>query len=386
MVIRKSTLSEWRSIIEACAITAIFEYIVWPQLTDASHGNGMRLFGFLTLTAFALSFGGRTLARRVACASSPDERCLIVGGSEQSGPLADRIGSLEGVELVGSVDASALVASAGDLRSLVEQLRVHRIVIVPDAKITDAATLELVRSAKYIGVRVSLFPNLLAAVGGCTVFDDLEGITVLGVPRFGLSRSSRAMKRTLDIAGASLGLVVCAPLFLVLAVLIRLDSPGPILFRQIRVGRDDQHFKMVKFRSMVVGAEAMRAHLLDRNQAGQGLFKITDDPRVTRVGRWLRRSHLDELPQLWNVLRGEMSLVGPRPLIVEEDQLIAGGDRYRLHLTPGMTGPWQIKGPIDTPLAEMAKLDYMYISNWSLGQDIDIMLRTAGRVLRRSGH
>jgi lipopolysaccharide/colanic/teichoic acid biosynthesis glycosyltransferase len=135
-----------------------------------------------------------------------------------------------------------------------------------------------------------------------------------------------------------------------------------------------------------VDAEAMKAELLELNEAGLGLFKIADDPRVTKLGKHLRRAHLDELPQLLNVLQGQMSLVGPRPLVLEEDGLLAGGDRYRLHLTPGMTGPWQIRGPMRTPLSEMVKLDYLYISNWSLWQDIDILLKTAVRVFRRAGH
>jgi lipopolysaccharide/colanic/teichoic acid biosynthesis glycosyltransferase len=193
------------------------------------------------------------------------------------------------------------------------------------------------------------------------------------------------IKRAFDVVGAVLGLLVAAPLFAIVAVLIRIDSRGPVLFRQTRVGRNGQPFRMIKFRTMVQDAAALQAELLDRNEARDGLFKIADDPRVTRVGRWLRRTHLDESPQLWNVLCGQMSLVGPRPLIAEEDVMIAGGDRYRLHLTPGMTGPWQIRGPIEIGLAEMAKLDYMYISNWSLWRDVDILLRTAVRVFARAG-
>jgi lipopolysaccharide/colanic/teichoic acid biosynthesis glycosyltransferase len=275
---------------------------------------------------------------------------------------------------------------ANDLRALVEQLRIHRLVIVPDGRTSDATMLELVRTAKAMGLRVSLFPTLLAAVGGCTVFDDLNGMTVLGVPRFGLSRSSRALKRAFDLLVGTLGLIVAAPAMTLIALAIRIDSSGPALFTQTRVGRGGRHFTMLKFRTMVVGAESMRERLAERNEAADGLFKITNDPRVTTFGALLRRSHLDELPQLINVLRGEMSLVGPRPLVVDEDELISGGDRYRLHLTPGMTGPWQIRGPLSTPLSEMTKLDYLYISNWSLWQDVDIILKTASRVIGQRGH
>ena len=386
IVIRKSTLSEWRSILEAAAITAIGVDLIWPKLTNTAHGGGMRLFAFLVLSSLVLGLPGRTLARRLARGLAPDERCLIVGEPDSCIALGERIAALDGVELVGSIPGAQLERPLADLRQIVARLRIHRLVIVPEADLSDAATLELVRGAKWIGLRVSLFPTLLGAVGGCTVFDELDGVTLLGVPRFGLSRSSRTLKRSFDLVGSTLAVVLLAPLLLIIAVLIRLEGPGPVLFRQTRVGRDGRPLQMLKFRTMVVGAEAMQEQLRSLNEAGAGLFKIADDPRITRVGRHLRSMHLDELPQLWNVLQGRMSLVGPRPLVVEEDEQLAGGDRYRLQLTPGMTGPWQIRGPMNTPLSEMAKLDYMYISNWSLWQDIDILLKTAGRVLARGGH
>jgi lipopolysaccharide/colanic/teichoic acid biosynthesis glycosyltransferase len=159
--------------------------------------------------------------------------------------------------------------------------------------------------------------------------------------------------------------------------MIRLEGPGPVLFRQTRVGRDGVRFSMLKFRSMVVEAEAMKPELAAETGPHTGeLFKIAEDPRITRVGAWLRRSAVDELPQLFNVLRGNMSLVGPRPLVVDEDALVQGWHRRRLHLTPGMTGPWQVLGS-SAPLAEMVNMDYLYIANWSLFADVKIMLRTA---------
>jgi lipopolysaccharide/colanic/teichoic acid biosynthesis glycosyltransferase len=176
-----------------------------------------------------------------------------------------------------------------------------------------------------------------------------------------------------------------APVISVAAVLIKVDSTGPVLFRQTRVGRDGRHFKMVKLRTMVEGADDMKQTLRDRNEAADGLFKITDDPRITRVGRLLRKTSLDELPQLVNVLRGDMSLVGPRPLVVDEDERVTGFDRRRLHLTPGMTGRWQTLGSARIPLAEMVKIDYLYIANWSLWADIKILLETVAFVLFRQG-
>ena len=157
-----------------------------------------------------------------------------------------------------------------------------------------------------------------------------------------------------------------------------------MFFRQERVGRDGQRFGLVKFRSMVVGADAQKAALMAHNQA-DGLFKIADDPRVTRVGRFLRKTALDELPQLFNVLRGEMSLVGPRPLVVDEDEKIVGWHRRRLHLTPGMTGPWQILGSARVPLHEMVNIDYLYVANWTFWTDAKILLRTVNYMVRGGG-
>jgi lipopolysaccharide/colanic/teichoic acid biosynthesis glycosyltransferase len=189
----------------------------------------------------------------------------------------------------------------------------------------------------------------------------------------------------LDVLGALAGLLAMAPLMLVAAIAIRLDTRGPALFRQVRVGRHGQPFQMLKFRTMVQDAESLKDALVERNQAQDGLFKIGDDPRITRVGRLLRRTSLDELPQLLNVLRGDMSLVGPRPLILAEDRLMLGWRRERLELTPGMTGPWQILGPTRASLSEMASIDCRYAADWSLGSDIKILLHTALHVVSRRG-
>ena len=158
-----------------------------------------------------------------------------------------------------------------------------------------------------------------------------------------------------------------------------------MFFRQLRVGQAGQRFQMLKFRTMVPDAEALKDSLRDRNEAQEGLFKIAEDPRVTRVGRLLRTSALDELPQLWNIVRGEMSLVGPRPLVIDEDQRVEGWHRRRLELMPGMTGPWQILGPARVPLGEMVAIDYLYVANWSLWTDVKILLRTVPHVLGRRG-
>jgi exopolysaccharide biosynthesis polyprenyl glycosylphosphotransferase len=230
-----------------------------------------------------------------------------------------------------------------------------------------------------------VLPRLLEVVGSSVEFDDLHGVTVMGVRRFELTRSSAVVKRAFDLLGASLGLLAVSPLLAVIAVAIKLDGRGPVFFRQLRVGQHGKRFYMLKFRTMVPDAEAMKDSLRDRNEAQEGLFKIADDPRVTRVGSFLRKSALDELPQLFNILKGEMSLVGPRPLVIEEDQRVEGWHRRRLELMPGMTGHWQILGPARVPLAEMVAIDYLYVANWSLWKDVKILLRTVPHVLGRRG-
>jgi exopolysaccharide biosynthesis polyprenyl glycosylphosphotransferase len=258
---------------------------------------------------------------------------------------------------------------------------IDRMIIAPWSTQNDEVV-ELVRVAKGIGLNVSVLPGLFEAVGSHVHFDELDGMTVLAVPRFDLTRSSRVVKRGLDVLGSTVGLLFLAPIFLVAAIAVRLGSSGPVFFTQTRVGRDGERFKILKFRTMVEGADDLKAALRHLNQQ-DGLFKISDDPRVTRVGGFLRRTSLDELPQLLNVLRGDMSLVGPRPLVPDEDDLVEGWSRRRLQLTPGMTGPWQILGGGRVPLQEMVKLDYLYVTGWSLWNDVKILLRTVSYVLAR---
>jgi lipopolysaccharide/colanic/teichoic acid biosynthesis glycosyltransferase len=213
----------------------------------------------------------------------------------------------------------------------------------------------------------------------------IEGMPLVGlhVPR--LSASSRLLKRSLDLVGAIAGLILLAPLFLFIAAWIKLDSSGPIFFRQVRMGADDRTFRVFKFRTMVNDAEKRKsevAHLNMHRDGDSRMFKIPNDPRVTRVGGFLRRSRLDELPQLLNVIRGEMSLVGPRPLILDEDQYVQRWARRRLELKPGMTGLWQVLGASDIPFDEMTKLDYVYVTNWSLREDLRLIFLTLPALAR----
>ena len=277
---------------------------------------------------------------------------------------------------MGAAAGNQLKLAEQAIHDLADRFSLNRLIVQSGDSLTEGRTLDLVRSAKAAGVHVTICPGVLAAVGSSVVFDEVWGLPLLGVPRFGLTRSSAFMKRCLDLAGAGFWLILCAPLLAVIAIRIKLDSEGPVLFRQTRIGRGGEPFEILKFRTMVVDAEQRKADLHALNE-NVGLFKIGEDPRVTKVGRQLRKNSFDELPQLINVLRGQMSLVGPRPLILDEDKQIQGLDRRRLSITPGMTGHWQTLGAMNIPMKEMTKLDYMYVANWSLWNDIKILLRTA---------
>jgi lipopolysaccharide/colanic/teichoic acid biosynthesis glycosyltransferase len=206
--------------------------------------------------------------------------------------------------------------------------------------------------------------------------------TAVAEPQRGAVR--RHAKRLLDIAVASLALIVLAPVLTLIAIALRAESQGPVLFRQQRVGRDGRPFEMWKFRTMVADAERLRASLVAMSRDPDWL-DLEDDPRVTRVGRRLRRMSLDELPQLVNVLRGQMSLVGPRPLIpVDHDRVPAWAAR-RDEVRPGITGLWQVSGRADLPFLEMLRLDCRYLETWSLGRDLLILLRTIPAVITARG-
>jgi lipopolysaccharide/colanic/teichoic acid biosynthesis glycosyltransferase len=213
----------------------------------------------------------------------------------------------------------------------------------------------------------------------------IEGVPLVGLPAPRLSNSSRFLKRSFDLVCAIAGLILLAPLFAITAVCIKLDSRGPVFFRQVRMGAGERPFRVFKFRTMVDDAETMKsevAHLNMHVNDDPRMFKVPNDPRVTRVGACLRRTRIDELPQLFNVISGEMSVVGPRPLILDEDQYVVRWARCRLKLKPGMTGLWQVLGASDIPFDEMTKLDYLYVTNWSLREDLRLILLTLPALAR----
>jgi exopolysaccharide biosynthesis polyprenyl glycosylphosphotransferase len=330
---------------------------------------------------------GRALARRLPAAVAP-ERCLVIGNPQRSARVRRTIHGLSGGRtlVVGWITSDQVAPGAEGrdlLREAVAYFHAEHVVVAPDVA-DSAETVVLIRALEELDLRVTVLPRLLELTSATLTSEVLGGASALDVRRLGLSRSERVAKRAVDVLGAVALLTLLAPLAAVIAPAVALTSPGPILFRQRRIGRDGREFTLWKFRSMVRDAEAHKHALRTRNEA-DGLFKIADDPRVTRVGRFLRRTSLDELPQLLNVLRGEMSLVGPRPLVPEEDGVIAGWHRRRLYMRPGMTGVWQVMGSARVPMHEMVELDNLYVLSWSPWLDVKILLRTLDVVLGRRG-
>ncbi|MDV8149794.1 sugar transferase [Arthrobacter sp. B10-11] len=213
----------------------------------------------------------------------------------------------------------------------------------------------------------------------------VEGLPLMHVDVPQYSGGKHVLKRLLDIAGASVALVLLSPLFLALAVVVKRNGPGPVFFKQERVGKAGRPFRMIKFRSMVTDAEASLGALMAGNQGAGALFKMRDDPRVTSCGRWMRRYSLDELPQFWNVLTGEMSLVGPRPPLQREVEAYERHTHRRLLIKPGITGLWQVNGRSDLPWDEAVRLDLYYVENWSIMGDVIIMWRTFKAMCMPSG-
>jgi len=341
---------------------------------------------FVTLSRAA----ARTFCRRQAAYL---QNTLIVGAGDVGQQLVVRLLQHPeyGLHVLGFVDAEPkeprnelahipILGTIEDLPALVGSLKIERVIIAFSGD-SHEEMLHLMRVLKDFDLRVDIVPRLFELVPPSANIHTLEGVPLIGMPRTQLARSSLLLKRALDLVISVGILVLLAPLLLAIAALIKLESRGPVLFRQVRMGLHEQQFVIFKFRTMVADAEERKqdvAHLNKHvlNGGDPRMFKVPDDPRLTKVGRILRRYSLDELPQLLNVLRGEMSLVGPRPLILDEHHFVDDWGLRRLDLKPGMTGLWQVLGRDSIPFDEMVRLDYLYVTTWSLLSDIRLLFRT----------
>jgi exopolysaccharide biosynthesis polyprenyl glycosylphosphotransferase len=351
------------------------------------------LFALFVGAALVCVTAARVGARAIAARAIEGERVLFVGSGDMARLLLDKInGHREyGLQVIGYVDADARhedmplpwLGRLTELERVCREGGIERL-FVASPNVAEPALAELVRVAATQRIRVSLLPQLSDVLGPSVTLDDVEGVTVLGLNPPTLSPSSRLLKRALDVTMSLLVLALSLPVCAAIAILIATTSPGPVLYRQERVGLGGRRFRICKFRTMVVDAEA-RAAELKKLSAHPAWLLLEHDPRVTRVGRILRKLSLDELPQLWNVVRGDMSLVGPRPMPPDVDGQISGWGRRRLDLMPGITGLWQVLGRTSIAFEEMLKLDYIYVTNWSLWYDIRLLVQTLPAVIRQRG-
>ena len=319
-------------------------------------------------------------------------RLLIVGAGEKGRTLMRHIVAHPelGYQIVGFVDDDlqrqhdiGRIKALGDtsrLPELVQELNVDEVIITLPWQY-HRKIIRILDQCERENVRSRIVPDLFQLSLSHVYLDEIKGIPLIGTREPALQGWNFAVKRMTDIVIAGTMLVLLAPLMALIALLIKLDSPGPVLFKQVRIGRYGRPFTLYKFRSMRVGAEEELPKLLSLNEADGPLFKIRNDPRVTRVGRWLRRFSLDELPQLWNVLKGDMSLIGPRPALPHEVEQYEPWHRKRLEVPPGLTGLWQTSGRSDMPFDEMCLLDIYYAERWSPWLDAVIFFKTIPAIL-----
>ncbi len=323
-------------------------------------------------------------------------RTLVVSGNGDGVKLAEMISSPGlGFSPVGIYDPEGSLSRIphepgpadgrrASLFEAIDQLGVECL-FVSSASVSNHELARLMRAARMRGLEVRLSANLPDILASRLMIRPLGNFLAVSVKGVRLTTTQRRLRRLFDLVVATAAIVFLMPVWLVIAMAVKTTSRGPILYQQTRVGRGGEHFKMIKFRTMVKGADRMTDALIDLNHANGPLFKIPDDPRITRVGKVLRKYSLDEIPQLLNVLSGDMSLVGPRPPLPEEVSTYEDWHHERLTVTPGMTGLWQVSGRSDLPFEEYVRLDLFYIENWSVSYDLFILAKTIPAIVLGKG-
>lgn len=340
----------------------------------------------MTLPAVALVPFGRRLV--VKMFDPTVSRILVIGTGPISDRLTSRLQRCPDTLVVGHVDddvapGTKVLGSLADLPAVCAAHEIDRVIIgFPNT--SDAIVLEALRQLQG-QVPVSEIPRYFELHNWRSEAEELHGLTLMHLPTASLGASARIIKRLIDLTLAVTALVLASPLLLAIAVAIKLDSRGPIFFRQERSGQAGEPFRIFKFRSMTADAWQQRNRVAQLNESDGPMFKMANDPRVTRVGAFIRKTSFDELPQLINVVLGEMSLVGPRPLPTEESDRIDGAALARLDVKPGITGLWQVCGRSDLTYADLQHLDSVYVRSWSLMWDLRIILKTPRVVFARSG-
>lgn len=399
---RSEQLATWASAVSEVprGFVAIM-LITWPVFGISSLVGLSPPIGVAFLTIGAISVFGAT-ARTVVRASlhrvpGLRQRTLILGSGVVAGQVVEKIrnNAQFGLIPVGIVDDDVhdvgtpdlpWLGRFADLDTIIEAQSIDR-VIIAFSRVSHEDLLEAIRASRDAAVAVDVVPRLFEFLDGVRSLDQIGGLPLLSIGVPVLASTSMAAKRVLDVFGSLALLALFSPVMIATAIAIKVESRGPILFRQPRAGRGNKSFKMIKFRSMYIDAEQRKKDMDGLNEAGDGvMFKIREDPRVTKVGKFIRRFSIDEMPQLFNVFKGEMSLVGPRPLIFPETAALEKHWHLRrLELRPGITGPWQVYGRSQSPFQEMVRFDYQYVAGWSLARDVEILLATLPAVLSGRG-
>jgi exopolysaccharide biosynthesis polyprenyl glycosylphosphotransferase len=346
---------------------------------------GTAIGGWVAATAAAgfLRSGARALWRRV----TPAERTAVLGGGSLAAMVHRRLKLFEDMHLLAVPDRELVPpATNGDRAAALAQLidGLDRLIVASDRPDPELIG-ELAGICRRQQVKLSIISPLRPHAGAAPRLGQLADLPVLEYDTRDVSRSTVLLKRAFDLVFAGAALLVLAPLVPLAALAIRLDSPGPLIFSQRRAGRSGVPFSIYKLRTMFAGADRALSDVVEIDQLPEPVFKLRHDPRVTRVGRGLRRFSLDELPQLVNVLRGEMSIVGPRPEQVELVERYLPEHRFRLDLKPGMTGPMQVSGRGELTFSERLAVELDYVENLSLARDLSILLQTIPAVLRGTG-
>nr|MBP8110426.1 sugar transferase [Caldilineaceae bacterium] len=276
------------------------------------------------------------------------------------------------------------LGSLANFRDVVEEHKLDRAIICLPWQ-SHRTVVRLLNDCERVGIQAQVVPDLFQLTKNQIEMEELNGIPLISSRQVSITGWNRLVKRTVDLVISAIALLLTLPFTLLIGLAIRLDSSGPVLYTQARIGKEGKPFRVYKFRSMIAGAESLREQMARLNESTGPLFKIRDDPRATRVGTFLRRYSLDELPQLLNVLRGEMSLIGPRPNLPEEVAAYSEWHKKRLSVSPGMTGLWQVSGRSDLTFDEMVLLDIYYAENWCMSMDLTILMRTLPAVLLKRG-
>jgi exopolysaccharide biosynthesis polyprenyl glycosylphosphotransferase len=333
---------------------------------------------------------GHYLARAIVVGSRDDVEYVVRQIDEKSGAGYHVVGAaLENADTTFSVTSGGspvpIVADYAHVATAAQSLGVDAVIVAGHPRAAGTFIRDLGWDLEKTCAELVLSSRLTDVAGPRIHFRPVEGLPLIHVEIPQYDGAKHLLKRALDVTLSALGLLLVSPILLTIGLVVKLDSPGPALFRQERVGRNGKPFHMLKFRSMVETAEDDLAGLLDKNEGSGVLFKIRSDPRITRVGRFIRKYSLDELPQLWNIVVGQMSVVGPRPPLPAEVQNYESHMHRRLYIKPGLTGMWQVNGRSDLSWEESVRLDLYYVENWSLAGDLMIIWRTFKIIIRPQG-